>query len=116
MGDNVNTSTKEDVFVDSFPELLNSIRTNSPKARVVCVGIWFNHATVKSIMIENCAKYGCEFVDISALNTAANQAVEGATVTYRDGTTGTIAAAWATHPGDNGMMAIGDMVIDALNM
>lgn len=116
MGDNVNTDAKRSVFANSFPILLHTIRTLCPKARVVCVGIWFNNSIVKAIMLNACEKYGCSFVNISDLNIASNQAVVGDTVTFLDGTVSTITSEIATHPGNNGMKLIADRIIENLDM
>ena len=116
MGDNVNTETKRTVFATTFPEFLTLIRTRCPKARVIVIGIWYNNITVKSIMTNGCANFGCDFVDITALNSQANQATVGDTIYYSDGTTGTISAGTASHPGDNGMIAIGNAVIKKMMM
>lgn len=116
MGDNVNTDAKTNVFKKSFPLLLHTIRTRCPKARIVCVGIWFNHEKAKEIMLSACKKYGCQFVNISDLNITINQATVGDTVTYLDGTTSTITEEISAHPGDNGMKLIADRVIEGLDM
>lgn len=116
MGDNVNTDAKRTVFAQSFPLLLNNIRTQCPKARVICVGIWFNNDTVYRIMTENAIKYGCEFVDIRAIRSSKTEGELGATVYFKDGTTTTVTEGRATHPGNLGMELIADAIINKMNM
>ena len=116
MGDNVNTDEKRTVFKDSFPQLISKIRTICPKARVIVVGIWFSNSIVKDIMVSNSEKYGCGFVNITDLNIKENQATVGDTVTYVDGTQGTITEGIATHPGNKGMEKIADRIIQTLDM
>lgn len=116
IGDNVNTAEKENVFVESFPELIESIYNVSPGARIVIAGIWFNKSSVMQILTENARRYGCDFVNISSLHTAENEATVGDTVTYLDGTTSTITEGIATHPGDLGMQAIASAIIERLAM
>ena len=116
IGDNVNTDLKKETFKLSFPKLLNSIRDKCPKARIACVGIWFNNDDVKDVITMNCSKYGCSFIDITDLNTKENQAVVGSEVTFKDGSKGTITSEIATHPGDKGMKLIGERVVEKLEL
>ena len=116
IGDNVNTDMKKETFKLSFPKLLNSIREKCPKARVVCVGIWFKKDDVKDVIKINCSKYGCSFIDITDLNTKENQAVVGSEVTFKDGSKGTITSEIATHPGDKGMKLIGERIVEKLEL
>lgn len=116
IGDNVNTAAKRETFAVTFPNLIHEIRTRCPKCRVIVIGIWFSNSTTKSIITQTASDYGCEFVDISDLNVKSNQATVGDTVTYRDGTTGTIWSGIETHPGDLGMQKIGERVIEKLNI
>ena len=116
MGDNVNTDEKRTVFAQSFPLLLNKIRTQCPKARVICVGIWFNNDTVYSIMTQNAIKYGCEFVDIRTIRSSETEGKLGATVYFKDGTTTTVTEGRATHPGNLGMELIANAIINKMDM
>jgi len=116
IGDNVNNDTKRQVFTTSWPELLHSIRTHSPHARIIVAGIWFSTAATKQIITTNCAKYGAEFVDINGLRSETTEATAGDTIHYSDGTTGTISAGQATHPGDKGMQAIAEAILKKMAM
>ena len=107
---------KKETFKLSFPKLLNSIRKKCSKARVVCVGVWFNKDDVKDVIKINCSKYGCSFIDITDLNTKENQAVVGSEVTFKDGSKGTITSEIATHPGDKGMKLIGERIVEKLEL
>lgn len=110
MGDNVNTAEKRAVFVDSFPLLLETIRSNCPRARIMLVGIWFNNGNVFKIMTENAQKYGCTFVDIRGIRSPETQGELGATVYFSDGTTTTVTEARVTHPGNLGMEKIAEAI------
>lgn len=116
IGDNVNTDLKKQTFKLSFPKLLQSIRGKCLKARIACVGIWFNKDDVKDVIKMNCSKYGCSFIDITDLNTKENQAVVGTEVTFKDGSKGTITSEIATHPGDRGMKLIGERIVEKLEL
>lgn len=116
MSENVNNDAKRTVFNTSFPKLIQTIRANSPKAKVLCVGGWFAESTVAEKMFETCNKYGCTYLSIHDLFKSENLGVTGATVTYRNGETGTILEAWHTHPGDAGHKAIADKIVATLDM
>ncbi|MFT9320940.1 SGNH/GDSL hydrolase family protein [Bifidobacterium aquikefiri] len=112
----MNTADRQQRFATFFPQLVADIRSKSPNARVIIVGIWFYNQTVMNTLQSTAVKYGCQLVDISTLNTSSNQATAGTTVTYADGTTYAIQATWAFHPGDTGHQAIADAVINAIDM
>lgn len=116
MSENVNTDKKRNVFNTSFPKLIQTIRVNSPKAKILCVGGWFAESVVTEKMLETCINYGCSYLSIHDLFTSENLGVVGATVTYKNGKTGNILEAWHTHPGDKGHKAISDKIVNALDM
>lgn len=116
IGDNVNTDTRQSVFADNFGPLLDKIFTACPNARVMCVGAWYN-ANRSLTTISNAAKkYGCDFVNITSLHTVANEAHAGQVITYYDGTTEVAHDNWISHPGDDGMQAIADAIIEKMQM
>lgn len=116
IGDNANNDTRRATFARNLPRLVASIRAGSPRARVILVGIWFTNETNVRTMQETAAAYGCGLVRIDDLNVKANQATEGQLITYPDGTTTNAPAKWVTHPGDQGMQAIADRIIQTLDM
>ncbi len=116
IGDNANNDTRRATFARNLPKLVASIRAGSPSARVILLGIWFTNDTNVRTMQETAAAYGCGLVRIDDLNVKANQATEGQLITYPDGTTTTAPAKWVTHPGDQGMQAIADRIIQTLDM
>ena len=116
IGDNANNDTRRATFARNLPKLVDSIRAGSPRARVILLGIWFTNETNVRTMQETVKEYGCELVRIDDLNVKANQAVEGQLITYPGGTTTTAPAKWVTHPGDQGMQAIADRLVAALDM
>ena len=66
--------------VATFPEsslwLLQHLRTECPKARVVWMGVWFDRGWVKTLL-DNTANTGCEYVDIRPLYLPENVSVLG---------------------------------------
>lgn len=116
MSENVNTDDKRNVFKQSFPKLIHTIRTRCPKAKVVCVGGWFSESIATQVMSDTSFNYGCTYISIRDLFKSENLGTTGATVTYKNGETGTVLEAWRTHPGNTGMKAIADKIIETLDM
>ena len=116
IGDNANNDARRATFARNLPRLVASIRAGSPSARVILLGIWFTNDTNVRTMQETAAAYGCGLVRIDDLNVKANQATAGQLITYPDGTTANAPAKWVTHPGDQGMKAIADRIIQTLDM
>lgn len=97
--------------------LLTRIRTACPRARVVWAAAWYSTAAKLDAIQKACADTGCLFVDFSDLRTTENQASIGNTITYPDGSTSTVEAAGvASHPGDKGMKAIAQRILDKLGL
>jgi|GEM_PF-1355906 len=67
LGDNVNSTERRAVFVESSFKLLQQIRIKCPNARVAWMGMWFE-STENYTSIQNaCAKAGCKFITFSDL-------------------------------------------------
>lgn len=99
LGDNVNTSEKVTMFNSSCLQLLQFIRLHAPNSRVVFVGEWYSSAQRQTIISNACKNSGCQFVDISMLNTTENQSSIGTVITYPDGYTETVSSSGvASHP------------------
>lgn len=99
LGDNVNTTEKINIFNSSCLQLLQFIRTHAPNSRVVFVGEWYSSAQRQTIISNACKNSGCQFVDISMLNTTENQSSIGTTITFPDGYTTTVESSGvASHP------------------
>ena len=116
IGDNVNTAERQTIFTAQFPNLVKSFKTLSPNARIVLVGVWFGVQSAHNALVSAAERYGCVYVDISDLCVSENFATVGETITYKDGTTGTMESGWVSHPGNNGMKKIAERIIDVLDM
>ena len=113
LGDNVNTQEKVTMFNSSCLELLQFIRTYAPNSRVVFVGEWYSSAQRQTIIANACKNSGCQFVDISNLNTTENQATIGTIITFPDGYTRTVTSAGvASHPSNIGFEKIANKIIE----
>ena len=97
--------------------LLTKIRTACPKARVVWAAAWYSSTEKLNAIQKACAYTGCLFVDFSDLRTSENQGAIGNTITYPDGSSSTVEASGvASHPGDKGMKAIADRLLEKLGI
>lgn len=116
IGDNVNSPIRQTTFNTNFPKLLQQIRTNSPNARIICVSGWFNYNSIADDVQRIANEKGCDYIFIKPLYVAENMGVAGATVTYADNSTGVIDPAWVSHPGNVGMQAIANVILDKMDM
>jgi hypothetical protein len=116
IGDNVNTAEKRAIWNETYDSTVHTLLTKCPNARIICVGFWYNSASARPAVIDAVNHYGLEFVDITTLHTKANEAVSGQTYVAEDGTIKVVPDAWITHPGNDGMRAIADKIIETLNM
>ena len=116
LGDNINNDARNKVFKTSCKDLLVGIRNHMPNARVVWAGEWYSNAKRQEIIATSCAETGSTFIDISDLAVIqANKGAIGNVITRDDGTTFTVDnSGVASHPGDKGMKAIADRMIDKL--
>ena len=116
IGDNVNSPIRQTTFNTNFPKLLQKIRTNSPNARIICVSGWFNYNSIADDVQRIANEKGCDYIFIKPLYVPENMGVAGATVTYADNSTGVIDPAWVSHPGNVGMQAIANVILDKMDM
>ena len=87
-----------------------------PNARVVWAGEWYSSAKRQEIIANSCAETGSTFIDITDLAVIqANKGAIGNVITRDDGTTFTVDnSGVASHPGNAGMKAIADRMIEKL--
>lgn len=116
IGDNVNTDDRQSCFARNFSSLIGNIMQACPNARVMCVGAWYNAGRSLATISSVAKKYGCDFINITPLHTAANEGYSGQVITYYDETTIVAHDNWITHPGDSGMQAIADAIIEKMQM
>lgn len=116
LGDNINNDARNELFKTSCKDLLVGIRNHMPNARVVWAGEWYSRAARQEIIATSCAETGSTFIDISDLAVIqANKGAIGNVITRDNGTTFTVDnSGVASHPGDKGMKAIADRMIEKL--
>ena len=116
LGDNVNNDARNELFKTSCKDLLVGIRNHMPNARVVWAGEWYYSAKRQEIIATSCSETGSTFIDISDLAVIqANKGAIGNVITRDNGTTFTVDnSGVASHPGDKGMKAIADRMIEEL--
>lgn len=117
LGDNVNTAEKMETFSTDCNVMLNYILEICPNARILWVFGRYNLGNADAIRAA-CKSYGAEYVDISVVSTDAKyMSYIGAPITGADGKTEYIDnSGIASHPGDEGMRVIADIIIQELNL
>lgn len=116
-GDNVNTPEKLAVYHTSCEELLSFVRHALPDAQVALVGEWYATEEKQTLMAEACRRTACAFVDIEGLRNERTMGKVGNHYLLEDGTQGVIdSEGVASHPGDAGMEAIAQKIMDVLGM
>lgn len=111
-GDNVNTAAKRATFVEDGIELVNFIKSNSPKALIYWIGVWYGGKEVADYIKTICDRTNIKFIDITSLATESRfKAKIGQKVALPDGGTYIVDnAGVASHPGDEGMKKIAETI------
>ena len=117
LGDNVNTEEKLSLFEEGSRKMLEFVRTQCPKARVVWVGAWYQTEAKSRHMKAACQQTGCGFIDIAPLATPENQSAVGNTYIDENGEEQTITSdVVASYPGDAGFKAIANLILYKLGI
>ena len=114
IGDNVGTDIRIKTFKDNFKILIEKIKAESPNARILLVGVWYGNNGLSDFIQQTAQDTGCEFVPIFSLNNYDNRAKVGDTITFNNGSTMTVPAKYASHPGDKGHKEIADAILAQL--
>lgn len=115
LGDNVNTTEKIANFKNSCKQLLQYLRVAFPNSRICWIGAWYTNDEKQNIMSQACKETNCKFINIRDLNVTENQGNIGDIITADDGTQSIITSSGvASHPGNKGMKAIADRLIEKL--
>lgn len=115
IGDNVNQNNLAR-FKQHLPKLVQQIKSDSPNVKIMLVGVWFDHDGLADYLKQLAQDQGCLYVAISALYNSENRASVGGTITFNNGSTMTVPAKYASHPGDKGHKAIADAILSQLNL
>ena len=113
IGDNVNQNNLAR-FKQYLPKLVQQIKSDSPNVKIMLVGVWFDHDGLADYLKQLAQDQGCLYVAISALYNYENRAKVGDTITFNNGSTMTVPAKYASHPGDKGHKAIADAILKQL--
>ena len=116
LGDNINTDLKFENFKKSGDILINTIKEKSPRARIIWVHGWYSRTHVYDEIVALTLRHNIERLDICPARSYENEAHDKDEFTALDSTVKPIKDTWRTHPGDSGMRAIADMLIDFLNI
>ena len=113
-GDNINTEAKFAAFKADKDVFIERVRKACPNARILLVHGWYNREPVFSDIVELCEKHGIERIDIRDLRSVENEARDLKEFRSVDGSMKPVKETWITHPGDLGMKAIGERIIEFL--
>lgn len=110
--DNVNTAEKEATFAEDAKTLIENVRTQCPKARVIWVAGWYVSTWEIDAIKVACEEKGALFCDITPYKDDAQyKGYIGKIITYNDGSTSTVTSSGvASHPGDLGMQKIAEAI------
>ena len=112
--DNVATPEKMEIFPRNARRLLAEIKERCPNARIIWVYGWFGRSSVFAMLRDLCHEFRIETVNISALHTKENEATSGQISLDADGGKIIVRDTWITHPGDRGMEAIAERIIERI--
>ena len=115
-GDNINTEAKFAAFKADKDTFIERIKKASPRARIIIVNAWYSREPVFSDIVELCEKHGIERIDIRDLRSVENEARNLVEFRSADGSMKPVKETWITHPGDLGMKAVGERIIEFLNI
>lgn len=110
LGDNVNTEGARAIFKESAINLVRTIRSNCPKARISWIAEWYSGASIEDI-IEVCNVTGIKYVPIKDLRSTETEGKIGDTVIFDDGSSKEITTSGqASHPNNLGHLKIANRV------
>ncbi len=114
-GDNVHEDSEEN-FRETIDEIFARIRKRVPRTRIIVFDCWYQYRRAHPIILGACKKWGIKEVCLADLHTKEREAHMGQTYLLEDGTTAEISERWVTHPGDEGMKAIAERMLEAIDL
>lgn len=112
MGENV---ADDSTWQQDFRQLLARVKAAAPDARVLVIGVSWPDEAVETAERSAAEETNCAYIDLSSIrNEPWYQCGRSATVYGADGQTHMVEHdGVAKHPGDDGMRAIADLVLEA---
>lgn len=114
LGENV---SRLETFEKDFEALIGYVKGKAPKARIAVIGDFWMYENREELKRQAAANAGVEFISLEGIrDNKAYQCGLGTTVFDAEGGAHTIDHdAIASHPGDKGMQAIAEKVIETLD-
>lgn len=116
LGDNVNSEEKTATFKLTLEPLIKAFKEKCPNARIIWMFGWYNRLNVIDKLFEVCEKWSIENIDLSFLHTKEYEACKGQISLNAEGVGVEVPDGWITHPGDEGMKAIADKLIEVMGL
>lgn len=115
LGENVSDFT---TYEEDFESLLGYLKEKAPKARILVIGDFWSKNNRNDLKIKAIESIGAEYVSLDGITDNKDYCCGLGTVVYdSEGKEHIVEhSGVANHPGDKGMRAIADRIIDALNL
>ncbi len=114
--ENVNSDIRYETFKETIDKFILNIKKSSPKARIVWVRSWWGSARRDAVVEDACRRHRIGCISISDLYSRKTIGHTGQTYVTADGSLKVAPELWLGHPGDEGMQAIADRIIDYLKL
>ena len=117
LGENVpDADCRDSDYRDDLRELVKYTRTRCPSAQIIIIDDFWNDER-SEIRKEVAEEMQVEFADLSEIRGKPEyQSKEGTVYYLNNGTTKTVTAEEASHPGDSGMAYIADRVMEKITI
>ncbi len=114
--ENVTNEKRRATFAQTIDRFLSLAKQASPKARILWVRSWWCDNGRDTIVEDACRRHRVGCISIGDLYSKETIGQTGQTYLRADGTVAEAPDLWLGHPGDKGMRAIADRIIDYLKL
>ncbi len=116
LSENVSTEARHKTLAATIDRFLGAIKQRAPGARIVWVRSWWREGERDNIIEAACRRWNIGCISIADLYSKDTVGKEGQTYERSDGTVAVAPNYWLAHPGDAGMQAIAERIIDFLKL
>ncbi len=116
LSENVNNELRYQTQQETMDRFISNLKKSAPKARIVWIRNWWPNPRRDEIIETACRKWRIGCFSMADLHTKDTVAHFGQQYELEDGSHKIVSDRWITHPGDAGMKAIADRLIDYLKL